>query len=172
MMSRPIQKHQLRRTKLDEELIKKAKSDAIRYLSYRERSTKEVRDKLYKKKYSQNIIEFIINYLTERDYLNDKRFTQMWLHSRINYNPRGRKLIYHELIQKGIKSQLIESQLQNLSEKTELNMGLKLAEKWLRSKNIENKETQTKLKRYLVGKGFNYYLIKKVINNILAKKSV
>lgn len=147
---------------LDKEEFSKARNKAFKLLSYRERTIKEIKDRLRKKDYKDDIIEKVVNYLLDNDYLNEARFAEMWIRSRKKHHPRGRKLIYKELNNKGVDQKIINSALnQHLSDQDELEMAEYLKEKWLRRRTEEDSSSY-KLKNYLANKGFSYDLIYKV----------
>jgi len=144
---------------MDEEQFSKAKSSAFNLLSYRERTIKEMRDRLRKKDFSEEIINPLIDYLLEKDFLNEERFAEMWIRSRKNNHPRGRKLIYKELKDKGLNRKIINEALnQYLSREKEVDMAVYLRDKWLRRRKDEDISSY-KLKNYLANKGFNYDII-------------
>lgn len=142
----------------DEQFIE-ARNKAFHLLSYRERTIKEMRDRLRKKDFSAEVIEKVIEYLLEKDYLNEQRFAEMWIRSRIKHHPRGRKLIYKELKDKGVDRKIINSALNEfLDREKEMDMAAYLMDKWLRRRKEEDSSSY-KLKNYLARKGFNYDII-------------
>lgn len=140
----------------------KARNKAFKLLSYRERTIKEIEDRLRKKDFTEDIIKAVVDYLLENDYLNEERFAKMWIRSRKNHHPRGRKLIYKELKNKGINQRIINIALnQYLSQEDELEMAEYLMAKWLRRRKKEDSSSY-KLKNYLANKGFSYNLVYQV----------
>ena len=144
---------------VDKEAFSKARNKAFKLLSYRERTIKEIKDRLAKKDFNEEVIIKVVDFLLENDYLNEERFAEMWIRSRKKHHPRGRKLIYKELKQKGVDQKIINSALnQYLNRQDELEMAEYLKEKWLRRRTEEDSSSY-KLKNYLANKGFNYDLI-------------
>src|SRR3989344_5237128 len=88
-------------------------NSSLRFLSYRPRSEKEVRDRLKSKKATPEIIEKIITKLKEKKFINDEEFTKLWIESRLRFKPRSLRLIEVELRQKGIGEELMESGIRN-----------------------------------------------------------
>jgi len=84
------------------------KKIALNFLSYRQRSEKEVRDKLKGKKISESNIENVINKLKELKYINDEQFAKMFLESKLFNKPQGKRLIQMKLAGKGIDKEVIE----------------------------------------------------------------
>ena len=143
-----------------------AKSYALYLLSYRARSQQEIRDRLLKKGYSNDIANQVIGQLSELNYLNDPRFAELWVQSRIKNNPRGRFLIIKELADKGINRTTITEVVDKLlTEEIEINMGKTLAQKWLRKHQTDDNLT-LKLKRYLQKKGFSIHLFAPIFSEL------
>ena len=86
------------------------------YLSIRNRSEKEMRDYLAKKKASEEVIEKIITSLKEKKFLNDEAFTRSWILNRARVKPKGRVLLKLELRQKGISDDIISTVLSEVQE--------------------------------------------------------
>ncbi|SIQ07050.1 regulatory protein RecX [Halanaerobium kushneri] len=147
---------------IDKKEFSKARNKAFKLLSYRERTIKEIEDRLRKKDFSEVVIKEVVDFLLENDYLNEERFAEMWIRSRKKHHPRGRKLIYKELKDKGVNQRIINSALNNyLSDQDEREMANHLKDKWLRRRTEEDSSSY-KLKNYLANKGFSYDLIYKI----------
>jgi regulatory protein len=91
---------------------------AINYLSYRPRSTAELRKHMVKKGFLTETIELVIAELTESNLLNDLEFAQYWVEQREEFKPRGLYALRYELIQKGIDQSIIEGSLTEVDEYT------------------------------------------------------
>jgi len=74
----------------------KAKNDVIRFLSYRPRSEWEIYNKLKIKKYSVITIKKIISWLKEKNLINDREFSLMWIKERMANKPLGKLKIKNE----------------------------------------------------------------------------
>lgn len=144
---------------------------ALRFLSYRTRSEKEVRDKLKEKQADPQVIEKIIAKLKEKKFINDEEFARMFVENRLRFKPRSLRLIQMELKQKGIDQEIIEKSLDiEGSAVNDLESAKKLVEKRIeRVKSLPKQEIYEKLGRYLASKGFNWDTIKKAIDEILGK---
>src|SRR5258708_22500118 len=89
---------------------------AIRYLGYRARSIKEVRDHLRKKEVSEAFTETVIKKLIEQKFLNDTEFAQMWVRTRVTLKPLSQRVLRMELQAKGITKDVIDSVLADQQE--------------------------------------------------------
>lgn len=150
---------------------------ALKFLSYRPRSEEEVRQNLLnsrgrfksaKKNTIPEIAEKIILKLKEYKFIDDKEFVKWWIHQRTSFRPRGLKLIKIELRQKGISKDLIEEVIESLETKVDdLQSAKKLIERRSsKYKNLPRDEKFQKVARFLSSKGFNYDIIKEVLQAI------
>ncbi|HEX7401327.1 MAG TPA: RecX family transcriptional regulator, partial [candidate division Zixibacteria bacterium] len=89
----------------------KAKETALRFLSFRRRTEKEIKDKLIQRGFDENIIKRTVEKLKEYDLINDLEFAIAWVKERLEYKPRGKKLLRQELWKKGIKKEIIDQAL-------------------------------------------------------------
>ncbi|PIP74614.1 MAG: hypothetical protein CO135_01745 [Candidatus Levybacteria bacterium CG_4_9_14_3_um_filter_35_16] len=152
---------------------------ALKFLSFRPRSEKEIRDYLelktknLKLKTKDETIDSIIKKLKEHRFLNDEEFARLWIESRLKYKPRSISLIKRELLLKGVDKDVIDAQISNLqfTISNELENAQKLIiRKIERYKDLSKQEIYQKLGRFLAGKGFNWDTIKKSIDESLGKK--
>ena len=145
---------------------------ALRFLSYRTRSEKEVREKLKLKQAEPGIIEKVISKLKEKRFINDEEFARQWIENRERFKPRSLRLIKLELRQKGIEGEILEKVIQDLdfNSESELEQAKKLVEKRIdKVRDLPKQEIYQKLGRFLASKGFNWDTVKKAIDEVLDK---
>lgn len=142
---------------------------ALRFLSFRPRSEKEISDYLKKKKVSIIISQKVISKLKESNFLNDVEFAKWWIEQRTLIKPRAWRIIKFELKNKGISEEIIQnSESEETSDST---VAIKLAQKrFLRYKNLPRQEIYQKLGRFLISKGFDYDTVKRSIDEIFSKE--
>jgi regulatory protein len=149
--------------KLQEEKREKALNLALRFLSFRSRSIKEVRDFLSKKGLPEKEIENLINYLVELGFLDDKKFAKTWIEERQKYKNKSRLALKLELQKKGVKPEIIEELLNESSNDYET------AKEFIKKKRerFANLDWNSFVKRVAGGlrqKGFSWETIKKVLD--------
>lgn len=144
---------------------------ALFFLSFRQRSEKEIRDYLKKKKAPEEITDKIIKNLKINKFLNDEEFVKWWIEQRTIIRPKSTRIIKIELQRKGIDRQLIENLLPKDSE-GDFAKAKKLAEKRISryGKVEDRRKVFEKMARYLASKGFDYDIIKEVIDQVLGKE--
>lgn len=143
----------------------------LRFLSFRPRSEKEIRDYLTKKKSHDLTTKKIVEKLKEHKFLNDEEFAKWWIEQRTRVKPRADRVIKFELTLKGIEKELIDNLLSKDNE-SDLKKAEGLAQiRMKRLRNIEDRrKVYEKLGRFLASKGFNYDIIKEVIDRTFAKE--
>src|SRR3990167_10049603 len=88
----------------------------IRFVSFRPRSEKEIRDFLTKKiikwKVSDDLLlNKVIDRMEDLGYIDDKKFADWWVEQRTRFRPKGNRVIEYELYQKGIAKDIISDAL-------------------------------------------------------------
>ena len=150
-----------------EEGTAKAFNAAANFLKTRERSQKEIKDKLKTKDYSEVVIEKVLEKLERLDIVNDKRFAEMFVRDRMKLKPKGKKVLQLELMQKGIDRNIIEEVLSEmLSGDNELELAKRvLAKAEKKYAGLEENIKRDKIIKYLLGKGFAYNIIEEVLSS-------
>ena len=93
----------------------KARQEALKFLSYRNRSRAEVRRKLAQH-YPAGIVEQVIARLVEQRYLDDVSFAIEWRRQRERRRPRGQSLLRRELQGLGVDREVIQEALDGIDE--------------------------------------------------------
>ena len=91
---------------------------SLRLLNKRDYTEKEISDKLNKRNQNEKEINEIVGYLKERHFIDDSRYARNYLYFRLKRG-YGKKRVVRELLNKGIRDDLIEDVLKLENEKTE-----------------------------------------------------
>lgn len=156
---------------LQEDNLQRAKDQAMRYLSIRPHSRRELVQKMFRKGYRSEIIHQALDRLQEIDLVNDRQFAKLFIQNELRLRPVGRALLKKKLIEKGIPREMYESILSEMyTEEAELEIAGNLAAKFLRmNSRFEGKKLREKMVRFLQGKGFGWEHIQQVLreeNNV------
>ena len=153
---------------LDQEELLNAKQDAFNLLSYRQRSTQELKERLLRKDYGIEIVNQVINILNRLEYLDDEEFAISWIKDRITkgYGPYR---IRQQLKEKGVNVNIIEQGLsEEYSSQLEYNLASDLAaKKRSRYSDEDYHEQRYKLSKVLERKGFSFEIINLVLDDLL-----
>jgi len=151
-----------------EEIVKKAEfqkalDKTYRFAMVRPRSEKEVLDYLKRKKYHILIYDKLLEKLKYFDLLDDFKFAKWWVEQRLLLGKKSKRVIEQELLQKGINRNTIEDVLGE-TKIDEEKMAKELVEKRMyRWEKLDPKLRRQKIAQYLVGKGFGWEIIEKVV---------
>lgn len=85
-----------------------AKNAAIKYLTLKLRTVKDVSTKLEAEGYDQNTIEATVSELKSMGYLNDLMYAQKYIFDRSKLKPKSRKMLIFELKNKGVQDEIVE----------------------------------------------------------------
>ena len=143
---------------------------AIRFVSFRPRSQKELTDFLDKKltrwKVSgAGLVAKVIGRMEELGYVDDIKFAEWWVDQRTTFKPKGNRVITMELKAKGVSETVIESVLasrgfQSLLVAAKQAVARKLP-LWAKLPPLVRKK---KLYDYLGRRGFDFEIIHKLID--------
>lgn len=146
----------------------KCNDTALSFLSYRQRSEKEIINKLKQKEYEENIINNTLEYLRRNNLINDLEFAKSFMRDKINLNKYGPQRIKHELYKKGISSDIAKQIIDEYDHDDEYSNALQLAEKKISSyKNDDRNAIYRKLGGFLQRKGYSYGCVSKVLKELL-----
>ncbi|MBI9070329.1 MAG: regulatory protein RecX [Melioribacteraceae bacterium] len=146
------------------------KESAINILSRRQHAKSELKRKLVKKGYESSVIEEVLNYLTEKKYLNDKDFAEKYAKELIRVKKYGLNKVRNALMTKGISRSIIDEIVLKLSNSdAHLENAISLAGKKLKQlshKELEPFKLRQKISIFLQGRGYSFELINQAIQNI------
>ena len=150
--------------------FQRAKTLAFRFLKICNRSEKEIRDQLLKKKIPSETIDRTIQYLKNLELINDRQFAREWIQMRLQ-KPLGLRRIFFELKQKGISDQILEEESKAVPrQESEEQIVEALARRRLeRYKNLEEPKRKRRVFEYLVRRGFEVEAITKVIEHLYVR---
>ena len=130
---------------------------ALTHLSATQKTEKQVREFLVKKGYLPAVVDYVIEKLRSYNFLNDGAYAESYVG--FAAKKKGGRLIRMELRGKGIDENEIDAALDTLDEEQEIQTASAVLEKYMRNKTCD-KETLQKAYRYLMGKGFDYEIIR------------
>ena len=94
------------------ERFTKAKETALRYLSYRARTRKEMVDRLAD--FPSEVIDDVLTMLERYGYIDDNAFAEDYVQARVRNKKYGKLRLRHELREKGVEMGIIDTVLSEL----------------------------------------------------------
>lgn len=144
---------------------------AVKFISFRPRSEKEVVSYLIRKKAGEKEILMVIKKLKSLELIDDSKFINWWFEQRQTFKPRSLREIKMEMLKKGVNKELICEVIDNKEADIEIKMARKLAQKVSRRyQNLSKKEFFQRMAKYLMQRGFNWETTKKIIDEIIKKE--
>ncbi|WP_026526559.1 RecX family transcriptional regulator [Butyrivibrio sp. VCD2006] len=145
---------------------KRAKLRAMNLLQKRDYTERKLRDKLREGMYTEEVIDDAISYLKSYKYIDDERFARDYIAYQMNLRSRNR--IKHDLIQKGVSSDIIERLLSEAYTEEDNDPELALCVSLLKKKHYDPDsitfEEKQKLMAFLYRKGFSNDVIGKALS--------
>lgn len=131
---------------------------ALKLISTRYKTQKELERYLIEKGYTTQVIYYVIKKLGEYNFIDDEKYVESFVSH--HKQKDGVNKLKQQLLAKGIKEEIIDSALDQIVDQTDEIMLLR--QKYMKNKP-ETKENYLKLYRYLYGKGFRSEEILKVM---------
>jgi len=144
--------------------FQKCLEKTIDYLSRRDHSAKELRDKLKRKQFSIESIESALHWVSERGYLRPPQELSQSLAHQLLKKGKGRLYIQQYLKQRGLPPPEVDDK--NRSD--EIEKATELAHKFLQQKKLAqhknlDRATREKIGRQLLSRGFPSDIVRMII---------
>jgi regulatory protein len=158
---------------LQGDLTRKAKQTALRLLSARAYTEKQLRERLIKAGIRTESIDEVIDWLKGLKYIDDKRFAQEWVSLRMQRKGYGPIRLRQELLFKGVDEESINEALESCLDQDQLLKSAQVqAEKqMLRYGDITAEKAYLRVYGFLKRKGFPGRIIKEVLEHLFLPDS-
>lgn len=152
---------------LNPDTVTKLVGQSINYLSYRNRSTQELTNYLFKKTgKNHELTAAVIEKISQFNLLNDSEFTYTLIETRLRQG-RGPLMITSELRRRGIDKVLIDNEIEKITPAQWVESASNLLfRKHLDSDNVRTPRVKAKIYRYLSNRGFLSGTIYSVIDGM------
>ena len=137
---------------------------ALKFLDYRDRSIAEVRRHLRKRDIPEIVIDDVIERLQRGGLVDDQQFAHNWVENRMEFRPRGRRALAHELQQKGISAEIIQEAIDQCNDEVlAYQAAIKQSKKF---NNLDWNDYRKKMFGFLARRGFSYEVTAPVITRV------
>ena len=141
----------------------KAKSAALRLLSYRSRSENEVQRRL-RARFTQDAIDRVVSDLRDEGLLDDSSFAKEWREQRERFKPRGSAAIRQELQRLGVVREVVRETLSDFDESSN---AYKAGYKYAVKLSLDNRSVfKRKLGGFLQRRGFRRDVLAQTVERI------
>jgi len=159
---------------IDEQEIKKirdtvvyeeAKARAIKFLSLRLKTEKELRDMLKQHRYDRETVDKVVDELRSYGYINDRLYIHKYIYDRCRLKPKSKKLLKYELLKKGLPAEIIDEVLSDFNV-DEYSIAENLVRKKFGKYDLNDKEIIKKAYNFLKHRGFENTVIEEVFKKL------
>jgi len=162
-VGQPITQSELEQLDVRDE-IHRGRERVLRLLARRPYSSAEVSRYLRRHRYGDEVIENIIDDLTEAKLIDDDAFAAYWVEQRETFRPRSLRALRQELGQKGIDREVVDEALSELDEAgAARRVAQKQAGRW---RGLPEAEWRTRMTQYLLRHGYPYDLIRDIVTEL------
>lgn len=156
----------------------RAKQKALRYISYRMRSEKELRTKLTEEEFPPSVIDRTIEQMYTLGLMNDAEFARLFVHDQQLRRPSGKRVLTQKLRLKGISNSIIQQVFaETISGDEERAIALMAAKKYLKQRThvrdkAERLKEQRRVAQFLARRGFDWSTISTVLRTLFKSETV
>ncbi len=158
-----------------EEAARRAIDAALNFLSYRQRTGREVRRKLVERGFSSDVIEAALARLAAVRLVDDEAFVSAYVRDRIAHRPMGVRRMIQELYQKGITREVALPVIQKVLREEETDER-ELAERvvakkrrTLKSRAQDESVLRRRLRDHLIRRGFETRIANDVVDTLVPR---
>ncbi|MCX7671143.1 MAG: RecX family transcriptional regulator [Anaerolineae bacterium] len=147
--------------------VQRAYDRAVQFLSFRPRSTAEVRRYLLRTVGDEAIVETVLDRLTQQGYLDDAEFARYWVENRERFRPKGPRALRQELREHGLDRESIDAALADVDSTASAlavarTRGQRLADLAVTAPELFRR----RLSDFLARRGFEYEVIRTVVGRL------
>ncbi|MBR0027001.1 MAG: regulatory protein RecX [Clostridia bacterium] len=130
---------------------------ALKYLTHKPRTIREMERHLDSCNYGEFEVYQVVERLKELDYLNDEKYAEEFVRSRLATKPVSRKKLYQQLMTHELPREIIEKALEGVDDSCEQDGAREIAEKFNRQlSDLPEDERRERVMRRLAGRGYDF----------------
>lgn len=145
---------------------------ALKLITIKDRTEKELRDKLREKNFDENITQEVIEFLKHYGYINDKRYAEHFTSDGINIKKWGKSRIRTELLHRGVDRETVEIVIEDAFMEVEDDRLQMEMEKRFGNADFSNMKERTRIFNFYMRRGFSAEEIKGAMNSLSAFRDI
>lgn len=149
-----------------------ARDYALKVIGFKDRTEKEIREKLTQKGYEEIIIEDETEFLKSYGFINDSRYAERFTHDAINIKKWGKARIKTELLRKGIEREIIENTIEDIFSEIDDDRIFTEMQKRFKNSDFSNMKERTRIFNFYLRRGFSPDEIKGAMNRMCSFEDV
>ena len=155
---------------LDENKVYIAYNLAIKYISTKMRSRKEVREYLSKREIDNDSINSVISLLIKEKYLDDDSYAKAFVNDKVLLTYDGPNKIKSKLNELGVNNDSISKALENFDIDTQKDKVSKIIKKMIETNRSKSATfLKSKILNYLINLGYDRTIINSILSTVVIK---
>ena len=127
----------------------------------------EMKQRLAREGFSEEAIETAIEELIDSGHIRDRKYAENWVVRRQKSNPRGKTLLKHELLDKGVDRETAEQVVAQVETEDEAILALQIAQKRMKQyQQLPVHVAKRRLHGFLARRGFGSEIVQQVLEQI------
>ena len=144
--------------------VSESKQRIARFCAFRERSPKEVQDKLKGFGLEEEEIKSIIRELEDQNFISEERFANAFCHDKFEFNGWGKQKIRASILPHFLDSRIIDQALERIDKEKYLAKLKDLAhKKWNSLEKVDVMVRKQKTTNFLASRGYELDLIRQAV---------
>ncbi|MYK17743.1 hypothetical protein F4055_06150 [Candidatus Poribacteria bacterium] len=127
----------------------------------------EMERRLAREGFSEKAIETTVEELIDSGHIRDRKYAENWIVRRLKSNPRGKTLLKHELLDKGVDRETAEQAVAQVETEDEATLALQIAQKRVKQyRQLPVHVAKRRLHGFLARRGFGSEVVRQVLEQI------
>lgn len=143
-----------------------ARDYALKIVEFKDRTEKEIREKLSQKGYDEFIIEDEIEFLKSYGFINDSRYAERYTQDGINIKKWGKSRIKTELLRKGVEREIAENVIEDAFYELDDDRLISEMQKRFNNCDFSNIKERRRIFNFYMRRGFSPEEIKGAMNRM------
>ena len=151
--------------RIDKTSAKQALNAALKLLSHRAYSERNLREKLRDKGFQSTAIHQALSICKEKEFIDDRKFARYFIEQRLEIRPRAGHVLVRELLQRGVPPAIakeIVAECVTAEAETESAQTLAL-KKWAQCARLGPDICFRRVSSYLARRGYNWETIREAV---------
>lgn len=152
--------------------LTKAKSDALKLLSFRARSCAELGKRLREKGYDESVTGEVLEIFKRQHLIDDEKFAEEFVQSRGAHGASGRRRLERDLKAKGLAPAAVSQALAKFGPEEEARQALEIAEKRITAwRDLPKPKQRQRLFGFLARRGFSSDAINEAFKKVFSTQA-
>lgn len=139
---------------------------ALKVITFRDRTEKEIREKLIQKGYDEDSIEETTEFLKNYGYINDEKYASSFINDAINLKKWGKIRVRTELIKRGVPRDVFENLLEEAFPDGSTEIICTQIKSRFKNCDLKNQKERTRIFNFFLRRGYQADEIKSALNDV------